>query len=531
MALIDQRILIDAPIEVVWDHLTDPDKIARWHVGYTSISILTTHRMGSGVRRRCMLAGGGKDIIEEITTWVDHIGYEYTLTEGGAYRSFQARLRLQTVPDGILVQWTITYHPKGFFGAIMDRLTGRRQLAALVADSLRQLKRNIDQLGVRLDDTYRERVGMQGRLNVDERAEYQRRYAPPPGIDPIGTPPEPIPAVNAAPSFVAELIQAEGPAEYSHAADTQPRKPEGLEEAISAQQADQAATNQQAEKSTTPTPSTPVEAVPVVDVQPDAPTDADQTVDPGDQAADLEQATAPTQPTPPTPIPPVPSPPEHIAPPRPAMPLTPAAPHASQTQPESAQAAPSRDKPSVQPIFERPQSAEHHVSPPTPVHAMPPVTANTDEIPTDEKVDTQTGLERFQRPAETPLAPTDTRPREIAHSLSYETPLDHPTSESNQAEPPRSREGLPPQTPVTDTGEISIWEVFGMPRPSDQDTQTLEELVQTVRAREEAEKRRKRGSGKPRRIRVRVRCYMTVEGLRRRLRWRVIRVRRRRHGT
>jgi hypothetical protein len=136
---------------------------------------------------------------------------------------------------------------------------------------------------------------------------------------------------------------------------------------------------------------------------------------------------------------------------------------------------------------------------------MPPV-PTTDEIPTDETIDAHSGLERFQRPVEHPVL-TDARPR------------------GEPSDQPQSREGLPPQTPKTDTGEISIWEVFGVQRPSEQDTQSLEELVQTVREREKAEKRRQRGSGKPRRIRVRMRRY--TEGLRRRLVWQVVRVRRR----
>ena len=49
---------------------------------------------------------------------------------------------------------------------------------------------------------------------------------------------------------------------------------------------------------------------------------------------------------------------------------------------------------------------------------------------------------------------------------------------------------LPPQTPIHDTGEISIWEVFGVKRPSEQDNETLEDLIRSVRRKHSASKRR-----------------------------------------
>ena len=53
MPLIDQRILIDAPPEVVWQVFSDQNQLAQWHAGVTSVSVLTTQQRGTGVRRRC----------------------------------------------------------------------------------------------------------------------------------------------------------------------------------------------------------------------------------------------------------------------------------------------------------------------------------------------------------------------------------------------------------------------------------------------------------------------------------------------
>ncbi len=46
--------------------------------------------------------------------------------------------------------------------------------------------------------------------------------------------------------------------------------------------------------------------------------------------------------------------------------------------------------------------------------------------------------------------------------------------------------GLPPPTPKTDTGEVSIWEIFGTKRPSDMDSEALDNLVREVQAKEVA---------------------------------------------
>jgi len=52
-------------------------------------------------------------------------------------------------------------------------------MAAMMTTSLRQLRRAMDELGVRMDAMFRAKVGIQGRLNVDERAHYQRRHPAP----------------------------------------------------------------------------------------------------------------------------------------------------------------------------------------------------------------------------------------------------------------------------------------------------------------------------------------------------------------
>jgi hypothetical protein len=74
--------------------------------------------------------------------------------------------------------------------------------------------------------------------------------------------------------------------------------------------------------------------------------------------------------------------------------------------------------------------------------------------------------------------------------------------------------GLPPPTPKTDTGEMSIWEVFGMRRPSEANQDALDYLVKSVQSKQRAARRI---DGRMPKRPVRARYVKTAVGLRLRL--------------
>jgi len=414
VALIDQRILIGAPPEGVWRILSDSNELSRWHAGYRGVSVLTTQSTGVGTRRRCTLSTG-KDVIEEITAWVDGWGYEYVLVEGGPYRAFQGRFRLQAGPDGTSVQWTVSYQPKGLMGIIRDHLGGQRRVQEMMTVSLRQLRRAVEELGVRIDDDYRSRVAIRERMNADERAQYQRRYQAPETAGP-DSPGEDQPPPE--PSFVADLTGAEPEPATEAQEDTQPKPPPELREAIAAQEA------------------------------PPAPAD--------DPAARQEV------------------PPEHAAfapPPEPAGP--PPAEAAPETNlsagddddsvPDYKRVTPPRGIPAVQPpagAIEPPPGSSPAAEPPAREEAPPEPASRLSDQPTD-KIEPVSEVAAIGAP-----------PRQA-----FEITL-----ANDRARSPAP--GLPPQTPQHDTGEISIWDVFGVRRPSEQDSEALDSLVQSVQTRE-----------------------------------------------
>ena len=90
--------------------------------------------------------------------------------------------------------------------------------------------------------------------------------------------------------------------------------------------------------------------------------------------------------------------------------------------------------------------------------------------------------------------------------------------------------GLPPPTSKTDTGEVSIWEMFGVKRPSDLDSEALDNLVREVQAKETVSSQddftatllpRKLGRVRPARagMGLRLRLALHAARVRRRLAW------------
>lgn len=487
MTLIDQRILIDAPPQVVWEYISDPNHVRRWHTGYRTISVLTTQQVGLGTRRRCTPATGGKDVIEEITAWVDGLGYEYTQVEGGTFRAMRARIRLQAGPDGTTVQWTVTYKPRGITGMLRNMFGGKRDMQGMMASSLRQLRRQIDELGLRMDAEYRQRVSMRGRLNHDERQQYVLRHAADEDHGPVA-------AEGDVPSAAAE-VPASGPPADAVRTDL-PAAPIPVPDQIA--------------------PPAPPAAVPGPDVADDEPSFVGDLLrgadaapgeaspdQPVDDAAPQDAGPQPAGP----PIPPRPIP--EVSPLYSKAPTRPLDPNKGSRPVDDVALKPDAREPALP----APDAHSH----PTPPRGIPSVRAQATMEPVSPEHAGRVSPPpaRPATPPEASLAPTP------PHGIQS---VQRPTAPA----PPARRANVPPPTPKADTGEISIWDVFGAPRPSEQDANALRDLIQSVTAKETAEvRRRRRWAKRP----ARVRYLQAVTGLRARFRLQQARIRHARRAS
>lgn len=248
MAVIDQRILIAAPAEAIWVYLVSPTLIVRWHKGCQQLSILSTRTTGVGARRR-VTDQRGRAVIEEITRWLDNLGYEYTMVDG-PYRHYRGRLRLQPVPEGTIVTWMVEFRLRGFLAGLRSLLGVRRRTEVMMADGLRQLRRLVESSGARIDPERQARFGMRMAPSAEDRATLAQSGAKEPRISSrapraskIVEPPiesiSPPPAEQEA-ALHAAVPMPSGPdgsllpnATALSLADTKPRPPARLRESIS----------------------------------------------------------------------------------------------------------------------------------------------------------------------------------------------------------------------------------------------------------------------------------------------------------
>lgn len=382
-SLVDQRISIPLPVHAVWSVLADQAQLQRWRVDCQTVQILSARQFGVGTRRRC-IPPHGSDKIEEISAWFEGIGYEYRLTENRSYKEWIGRIRLQAIPEGTIVQWTITYEMRGLLGRLLNFIGGRAQLEEDCGESLRRLRHWAE-------SNY---LAAQG-----ESAKRRQTLQPIPSIVRSSTQPIIIPPQDAA-------------------ADTKPRKPIGLEDVIS---------------SSAP-PTTPSLESPAVQTDP------------------IAAYAAPTDPKPPTPTP------------IPAVVATP-----SESSAYTAPTDPKPPTPTPIPAVKTPTPPPIAKSPTAPTPSQPQAAVLPPGMPEILKVTPPQGTPKV-----------DISRLRFADEVNTELDLTAPRDAGDTGQTQAFRPGLPPPTSPQDTGEISIWDAFGLSAPSKMDAQALAEVVKTT---------------------------------------------------
>jgi len=174
MTIIDQRILIPAGPEVVWEQISDIANNPKWQADCRSISFLTSVREGPGIRWRSTNAAGHESVLE-VTTWYDRIGYEYTYIDGAPFSESKGRFRLQEIAEGTVVQWTFTYEMGGLVGNLRNSLSVKRQVENNMIDSLKSLWRHVNQSGGS-QPFHEAKSLMRSALDYEERSKYRPRH-------------------------------------------------------------------------------------------------------------------------------------------------------------------------------------------------------------------------------------------------------------------------------------------------------------------------------------------------------------------
>ncbi len=159
---------------MVWGHVSNIAQNPTWQVDCRSVSFLSTQRIGAGVRWR-YTNDQGRECVVETTAWYEGLGYEYTFVDGAPFRSSRGRIRLQEIPEGTVVQWTLHYETTGVLGGVRNTITLKRHFENAMIESLKTLWRYIHQ-STAGHIIHEPKSLMRAAPDYEARAKYQPRH-------------------------------------------------------------------------------------------------------------------------------------------------------------------------------------------------------------------------------------------------------------------------------------------------------------------------------------------------------------------
>jgi carbon monoxide dehydrogenase subunit G len=137
---VTSQTTVAAPIEVVWDMLTNHVGMMSWGPGVTVTMDRpgTTDANGVGAVRRIATPGPGPDIVEEVVTYEPPNVMGYKALSGTPFPGYAGEVRLTPAGSGTHINWTISSTasfplvkvPLKVIGQVLMRLLGRAAVKA-----------------------------------------------------------------------------------------------------------------------------------------------------------------------------------------------------------------------------------------------------------------------------------------------------------------------------------------------------------------------------------------------------------------
>jgi uncharacterized protein YndB with AHSA1/START domain len=137
---VTSQTTVAAPIEVVWDTVTNHVGMMTWAPGITVTMDRpgTTDANGVGAVRRIATPGPGPDIVEEVTRYEPPNVMSYKALSGTPFPGYAGEVRLMPAGSGTHVNWTISSTasfplvkaPLTVISQVLLRLMGRAAVKA-----------------------------------------------------------------------------------------------------------------------------------------------------------------------------------------------------------------------------------------------------------------------------------------------------------------------------------------------------------------------------------------------------------------
>ena len=128
MNKVQAQVLIDAPVQKVWEVLADFGGVYRWAPSVTNSYSTSSNNSGSEASRHCDIAGFS-GIEESITEWNEGRDFTYTFTGVGPISEGYSTWSVKPQGDKTLVYTDLRYGLRfGPLGALMNVLFLRRKI-------------------------------------------------------------------------------------------------------------------------------------------------------------------------------------------------------------------------------------------------------------------------------------------------------------------------------------------------------------------------------------------------------------------
>jgi uncharacterized membrane protein len=142
---IADSLIIDAPAELVWEHVSDPGRALHFMAGITRWEVAGERRTGLGARYRMLMRVGSAEIggLVEVVEFDEPGDMAWTSVTGLDQRG---RWRLREVsPERTHVEFRLSYGVagSGLFGWVSERVAAPTVTGHL-RRSLQQLKRSVE---------------------------------------------------------------------------------------------------------------------------------------------------------------------------------------------------------------------------------------------------------------------------------------------------------------------------------------------------------------------------------------------------
>jgi uncharacterized membrane protein len=142
---LNEKIVISAPCEAVWDYLDNPENYLHFLHGVTRWEVVGDQKSGLGTRIRMLIRVGAAEIgsLVEVVEWKEHADIAWNSVTGIDQRGRWMVRRLEDGRTKVEMRWSYGVAGAGIFGMISERLAAPT-LARHLRRSLHQLKRQVE---------------------------------------------------------------------------------------------------------------------------------------------------------------------------------------------------------------------------------------------------------------------------------------------------------------------------------------------------------------------------------------------------